>query len=382
MTPKFTIVGGGIAGLTAAIALQKKGYEVTIFEAAPTIRTAGAGLILAANAMKGLQKLGIVADIMPVGRVLPAFKILDINGKIINETVVENLSKKYGVSNFTIHRADLHRILLSKISAACVHTNKKAVDVSQSQGYVNIRFEDGTTHQTTYLLVADGVHSPLRQKLLPNSAPRYAGYTCWRGIVDNTTLNLQETSETWGANGRFGIVPLANNKIYWFACVNTTQNNQTLKEYKSKALQIQYKNFHEPIPTLLSHTKDEAIIWNDIIDIKPIAQFSFGNILLIGDAAHATTPNMGQGACQAIEDAAVLAHLLETENELDMPAIFKKFEKRRLMRTRNIVNDSWRIGQIAQLENPILIALRNMAFRMTPKSVSEKQLQTIYAVDF
>lgn len=380
MIPKFTIVGGGIAGLTAAITLLKKGYDVTIFEAAPAIRAVGAGLILAANAIKGLQKLGIADDIIPAGRVLPSFKILDSNGKIINQTDTHNLEKKYGISNFTIHRADLHRILLSKIPMQCIHLNKKAVDVSQTQQDIFIRFADGTTHQTQYLIVADGVHSPLRQKLVPNSAPRYAGYTCWRGIADNTALKLEETSETWGAKGRFGIVPLANNKIYWFACVNAPQNSETFKQYKSKQLQIQYKDFHEPIPTLLRHTKDEAIIWNDIIDLKPIYQFAFGNILLIGDAAHATTPNMGQGACQAIEDAAVLAHLLETGE--DMPTIFKAFEKRRLARTHHIVNGSWRIGQVAQWENPILIALRNTAFRLIPNSVSQKQLAFVYEVDF
>lgn len=382
ITPKFTIIGGGIAGLTAAIALQKKGYDVTIFEAAPTIRAVGAGLVLAANAMKSLQKLGIADAIIPAGRVLPSFKILDSKGKIINQTNTKNLSKQYGISNFTIHRADLHRILLSKISPHCLQTNKKAVDVSQNQQRVYVHFSDGSTHETQYLLVADGVHSPLRQKLVPNSAPRYAGYTCWRGIVDNTALQLEETSETWGAKGRFGIVPLANNKIYWFACVNAPQNSETFKQYKSKQLQIQYKDFHEPIPMLLRHTKDEEILWNDIIDLKPIAQYAFGNILLIGDAAHATTPNMGQGACQAIEDVAVLTHLLtQNENNDNISNIFKQFEKQRLKRTHHIINASWRIGQVAQWENPILIGLRNMAFRLTPKSVSEKQLKIVYEVE-
>lgn len=382
MKPKFTIIGGGIAGLTAAIALQKKDYDITIFEAAPAIRAVGAGLVLAANAIQSLQKLGIADDIIPVGRVLPSFKILDSKGKIINETTTKNLTKRYGISNFTIHRADLHRILLSKIPTHCFQTNKKAVAVSQTQQSVFVKFSDGTTHETQYLIVADGVHSPLRQQLIPNSAPRYAGYTCWRGIADNTALQLEETSETWGAKGRFGIVPLANDKIYWFACINAPQNSETFKQYKAKQLQIQYKDFHEPIPTLLRHTKDENILWNDIIDLKPIAQYAFGNILLMGDAAHATTPNMGQGACQAIEDAAVLAHLLEhEENEANMLAIFKQFEKRRLKRTHHIVNTSWRIGQVAQWENPILIALRNWAFRMTPKSVSENQLKMVYEVE-
>lgn len=380
MKPTFAVVGGGIAGLSAAIALQQKGYEVSIFEASPIIRAVGAGLVLAANAMKGLHKLGIAKEIIEAGRVLSSFKILDFNGKIINETDSDNLTKKYGISNFTIHRAVLHRLLLSKIPEHCIYTNKKAVDIRQSVAGVSIIFEDGTTHQTQYLIVADGVHSPLRQRLLPDSAPRYAGYTCWRAVIDNADLKLEETSETWGAKGRFGIVPLANNQIYWFACVNAPQNSAIMKQYKSKELQAQFSHFHDPIPTILRATKDEAIIWNDIIDLRPIQQFAFGNILLIGDAAHATTPNMGQGACQAIEDVAVLAQLLE--NDTDIVAIFKRFENRRLARTHSIVNGSWRLGRLAQWENPILIALRNRAFRMIPKSVSEKQLKIVYEVDF
>jgi 2-polyprenyl-6-methoxyphenol hydroxylase-like FAD-dependent oxidoreductase len=377
---KITIIGGGIAGLTTAIALNKIGLQVQIFEAAPSIKAIGAGLVLAANAMQGFQKLGISAEIIEKGRLCPSFNIYDQKGKIITKTDSEANTKKYGADNFTIHRANLHQLLLSKINPTDLFTNKRVVNIVLNGDKTSVVFQDGTTHDTDYLIVSDGINSPIRRQLMPDSTPRYAGYTCWRAVIDNTKLNLKETSETWGVNGRMGLVPLADNKIYWFACINAPQNDQTMKAYKVADLQRVFKDFHDPIPSVLAETKDENLLWNDIIDLKPIPQYAFDNIVLIGDAAHATTPNMGQGACQAIEDAVILADEMERNN--DFNEAFKAFEKRRIKRTHFIVNSSWSLGKAAHLENKTLAEIRNFIFRIVPKSVTDKQFKTIYEVDF
>jgi 2-polyprenyl-6-methoxyphenol hydroxylase-like FAD-dependent oxidoreductase len=128
-------------------------------------------------------------------------------------------------------------------------------------------------------------------------------------------------------------------------------------------------------------TGDEQLIWNDIIDIKPVKQFAFGRILLSGDAAHATTPNMGQGACQAIEDAIVLANCMAVYSS-DIQKAFKVFEQKRISRTTRIVNTSWQVGKMAQLENKLLTSIRNTLLRLVPPSANEKQLQFLYNVDF
>ncbi len=226
MKKNITIVGGGIAGLTTAIALNKAGFFTTIFEAAPEVKAVGAGLALAANAMKAFQKIGIAEDVIAEGRILPAFLLLDQQGKQLAKTNSEALSKKYGVDNFTIHRADLHRVLLSKLDPSTVHSNKRIVDIITQGEKTILTFQDGSTHETEVLVAADGIHSPIRKKLLPDSKERYAGYTCWRAIIDNTKLQITESSETWGSNGRFGIVPLAHNKIYWFACINAKRKTK------------------------------------------------------------------------------------------------------------------------------------------------------------
>ncbi|GAB3922294.1 FAD-dependent monooxygenase [Larkinella terrae] len=379
---RFTIIGGGISGLTTAIALRKIGIKATLFEASPSIKPLGAGLALAANAVKGFQKLGIVDAILPGGRLMDAFVILDEKGRDITRTDSRAVGRKHGIDNFTIHRAILHQALLDQLVGNPIVLGKRAISIDQSGEGIIIRFDDGTVHQTDYLIVADGIHSAIRQQLLPDSKPRYAGYTCWRAVVDVSGMNLDlhEATETWGRNGRVGVVPLAGNKIYWFACVNAPFQDARMRGAKVSDLTDWFSGYHRPIPEIIARTKDENLLWNDIIDLQPLSRYAFGNVLFVGDAAHATTPNMGQGACQAIEDAVVLADELSAN---DQPAeAFKRFENRRLKRTHYITERSRQIGVVAQIQNPILAALRNGLFRMLPPSLNDRQLETLYKVDF
>ncbi|UFH53873.1 FAD-dependent monooxygenase [Spirosoma sp. KNUC1025] len=377
---QFTIIGAGIAGLTTAIALRQLGLSVTIFEAAPVIKPLGAGLALAANAVKAFQKLGVADSILQAGRVLDAFVICDQHGHTITRTDSRALSRKYGTDNFTIHRAALHQELLKQVDDLSLTTGKRAIHVDQTGSRLLITFDDGTVHQTDYLLVADGIHSPIRQQLLPDSNLRYSGYTCWRAVIDSTGLNVSEATETWGDNGRFGLVPLANNQLYWFACVNAPANDARMRQSTTHDLLNRFGSYHAPIPEVLSRTRDKDLLWNDIADLAPLPHYAFDRILLLGDAAHATTPNMGQGACQAIEDAVVLADELKAGGSI--PESFKRFEQRRLQRTHYVINNSRRIGQIGQWQNPVLAWLRNSLFRLLPSVINEQQQKKLYTVDF
>jgi 2-polyprenyl-6-methoxyphenol hydroxylase-like FAD-dependent oxidoreductase len=380
MTKKFTIAGGGIAGLTTAIALQRIGINASVLEAAPVIRAVGAGLGLGANAIKALAQIGLADEIISKGRCLDSFIICDEKGKPINTTDSKANSLKYGVDNFTIHRAVLHEFLLSKTDPDFLKMNRRVIGAEQDASGVSIFLQDGSVEKTDFLIVADGIHSYIRQKLLPESVPRYAGYTCWRAIIDNTDLSISSTSETWGPQGRFGIVPLSDNKLYWFACINETKAGSDKKNYRVKDLLQQFGQFHKPIPEILSQTKDENLLFNDILDLKPIMNYAFGRILLIGDAAHGTTPNMGQGACQAMEDAVILMNTLK--NSEDPQKAFVEFEKKRLKRTHYIINTSARIGKLAQLENKLACRIRNFLLRSLPARINEKQLEKLNNVQF
>lgn len=382
-TKRFAIAGGGISGLTLAIALRRKGLQVSVYEQASPIKPLGAGLVLAGNAMKALAQIGIDQGVVKAGKVLQKLTIKNQQGSILTETDSEEVSRKFGViNNFAIHRADLHETLLRYLPAETIKLGKTCIDFEQSADGVQLHFQDGSVEETDYVIGCDGIHPVFREKLVPLHKPRYAGYTCWRAVINNipSTVSPDETSESWGPGKRFGIVPLANNKLYWFACLNAKQNDPAMKAYKITDLITTFQNFHAPVSDILRSTSDDQLLWNDIIDLKPLDRFAFNNIVLVGDAAHATTPNMGQGACMAIEDAAVLANCLSRDDE---PArAFQKFESIRLERTKKIVSESWRLGRVAQLEHPLLIRLRNSVVRATPAKVMEKQLKFLYDVSF
>jgi len=360
MTDKtFAIVGGGIGGLTLAIALQRKGFNVTVYENAPQLKAIGAGLTLAGNAVKALMDIGICEEVLRAGKVMKAVYIKDDKGNTLVETDSEKLSAKLGTIN-----------------------NKGCVDLEQDRTGITLTFNDGTQAHANYLIACDGIHSVVRKKLLPHSTPRYAGYTCWRAVIDNIPngLNMDETSETWGQGSRFGIAPLADNRLYWFACINAPANDPLIRSFTTDALLVYFKNYHSPVPEIIKKTKNEQLIWGDIIDLKPLHKFAFGNIVLMGDAAHATTPNMGQGACMAIEDAAVLSNCLEQYETAE--EAFLSFEHKRIERTTKIVNTSRILGRIAQWENPILTKFRNTLVKLTPPRITEKQVRFITDVSF
>jgi 2-polyprenyl-6-methoxyphenol hydroxylase-like FAD-dependent oxidoreductase len=270
----------------------------------------------------------------------------------------------------------LHRALLKNIPSSKIITNKKAIDCSQTEAGVTIYFEDGSSANGSAAIIADGIHSAIRKKYLPDSVPRYSGYTCWRGVVHNKWNLTRHAVEVWGAQGRFGYVPVGNNLVYWFACKNAPFKDAAMSKLLSNELAANFTSYAQPIPDIIASTPDKDLIWSDIIDLKPINRFAFDRVLLIGDAGHATTPNLGQGACQAMEDALCVSEMLESNSD-DLVAAFRAFEKERIPRTHYIVNTSYWLGKLAQLENRFLIGIRNAVFRLTPSRVNQKQMEKV-----
>lgn len=379
MQQRFTIIGAGIAGLTAAIALRQKGLEPQVFEAAPHLRPVGAGLGLAANAIRALKALGIEKDILARGRFLEGLGFYDQRQRLISRLDTGKISRAIGEDNFTIHRADLHEQLISQLGGSPPVLNKPLENVERQGTKLLLKFKDGSAHETDYLIAADGIHSAVRRQLLPDVKPRYAGYTCWRAVVNDAAGDAGEAEEYWGPAGRFGFVPLQPGRVYWFACINAPQNDPAMKNMTAAGLLNIFRHYPPKVRAILEKTGDQPLIWGDILDIAPIRRFAYDNILLIGDAAHATTPNMGQGACQAIEDAVILAAEVARHN--DPCQAFAAFEKRRRPRTRDIVKRSKMLGNMAQLENAALISLRNALMRLVPESAGRRQLKKLYEVD-
>lgn len=380
---KAIIIGAGIGGLSTAIALRKIGMTVKVFESKQEVRFAGAGLGIGANAVRALQKLDVGDQVLRAGKLLDEVRILSPSGKILQRTATAPISRKYGPDNVTIERGKLLELLLCALGPEqTVYTGKTCKRFEQNDSRVKVWFEDGSTEEGDLLVGADGVHSNIRQALLPNAKPQYAGYTCWRAVVqaepDLLHYDPNVFTETWGRRGRFGVVPLSNNRIYWFACVNAKTPNSPLRGDSIRDLMWRFEGYHEPIPQLLTQTADYQLLQHDIYDLPPIRRFAFGRIVLLGDAAHAMTPNMGQGAGQSIEDAVILASHLK--HYPDFKVALERYERERVGRTGKITRMSNRIGMVAQLQGRVSVALRDALFPSIPARILEKQLEHLYEV--
>lgn len=373
------IIGAGIAGLTVGIMLQRMGHSIRIFEATPSIRGIGAGLGLAANAMKAFDLLDLGEEVREISQPLAEFKISDPRGNVFIQIDTERIAHNFGTGNFSVHRADLHAILNQKIPLDRLLTNRKLVDLQQNPDRVTALFEDGSKMEFDYLIGADGVNSGVRQALWTHTTPKYAGYWCWRGTVQLQPDQHIKGGAFWGAKGRFGITPLINNRIYWFACVNSKIDGEA-KDFGLAELKDNFQSYPPQVLELLRLTTEEKLITGPIVDIDPLNRFYADRVLLIGDAAHATTPNMGQGAGMAIEDVAVLQDELQKGSAMDRA--FQNFEKRRLDRTRYIIKNSRKAGKIAQSDSLVLNRIRNVLFRALPVSWTQFPLKRLYEEDF
>lgn len=376
---KFIVIGGGICGLTTAIALIRSGHEVGVFEAASELREAGAGVVLGANAMRALHALGIHDAVKAAGSEISNMSVCEANGAPISEMDTLKFTQISGFHNTAVHRADLQRILLEHLPEGTVQLGSPFERFEQDGEQVTACFTGSATATADGLLAADGIRSRARLQVFPQSHPRFAGYTCWRGIVQASALRLPagRSFEFWGGVNRFGYVPLAAGQVYWYACTSSSiPNNPAFRNWRIADLQRQFVGFSSPVPELLAQTSDERLLWNDILDVIPVVSFAHGRVLLLGDAAHATTPNLGQGAGQAVEDAAMLSQCLRKTG--DLAHSFLEFDQQRRPRTTKIVNMSWQLGKIAHLESSWLTRLRNMAMRQMPRGIRERQMAFLY----
>ena len=204
--------------------------------------------------------------------------------------------------------------------------------------------------------------------------------TCWRGVIEDTPPYIERSyTETWGPRGRFGIVPLANNRVYWYALKNCEENDIKKINWTTIDLLFNFFYYHEPIQQILEKSTNIELIRNDIYDIDPLPKYQFDNVLLTGDCAHAATPNMGQGASQAIEDAIYLANCVERTRTLN--EAFEQFESKRISHTKRLVEDSWRLGKVAQMETPFLCTLRNKMIQITPSALHYSRIKNLFEVD-
>jgi 2-polyprenyl-6-methoxyphenol hydroxylase-like FAD-dependent oxidoreductase len=362
---KAIIIGGGIGGLSAAIALQRVGIEAAVFEQAAALREIGAGLSVWTNAVKALRKLGAGEAVLATGSVVERFEARTWRGEVLAETPFGEIGRKLGAPNLIIHRAELLNGLTKLIDERFIHCDSRCVELEQNSHVVRARFADGRKAEGDLLIGADGLHSVIRAKLFGESKPRYAGYTCWRGLAQfvHQEFPAGYSFESWGPGRRFAIHHCGPGRVFWYATKNLPEGMPVGAAGHQAEVLTSFEDWHTPIPQVIKATESSAILRNDIVDRKPVKHWGQGWVTLLGDAAHPTTPNLGQGACQAIEDAVVLASCLRATN--DVPAALCLYENQRRARTADVTNQSWLIGKICQWENPLACWLRNRLCQTT-----------------
>jgi 2-polyprenyl-6-methoxyphenol hydroxylase-like FAD-dependent oxidoreductase len=374
---KIVIIGGGITGLTTALTLQKLGFSCQVYEKAPELKAVGAGIWMQPNAMKVLDWIGLGDQVRAAGQPLSRVDLTDrhlLPLKKLDRTHVQDDSYNQIIS---IHRSRLQKVLYDALPLGSVHLGQAYYRHQIEKASVRIHFEEGQT-TADLLLGADGIHSKVRQQLFPKSATRYSGQTCWRGIAPVSLPNerIHHGQEAWGRKVRFGFAPISEQEVYWFAVANAPQGEKDEPGSKKEKLKAMYQDFHPLIGQIIDQTPPEKILRNDISDLKRLPTWYQNRICLLGDAAHATTPNMGQGGGQGVEDAYYISNILAQEK--DYRQAFAQFEKERRKKVDYIVNTSWQFGKMAH--NPLGQRLFKVMMKWTPERILARQMQKMYAV--
>lgn len=363
------IIGGGIGGLTLAGTLVKLGVETHLFERAPAFGEVGAGLQITPNAVKVLRELGLWSEIRRVS--FPPQSIVGRNWRtgheIFRTPLIDECPRLYHAEFFHIHRADLHRILLSLLPPSRTTLSAQCVSVSQTSESAIAYFADGRTFEAGLIVGADGLQSVVRKALFGNDAPRFTGNMCWRALIPFEEPPLDMVSP----DASFWLGPQGH-VVTYYVSAGRAVNVVAIREAESwveeswnvpsnrEELLAGYPDWHPNVLNLFS--KAENIYKWGLFDRDPMSTWSSGRITLLGDAAHPMLPFLSQGAAMAIEDGYVLAHVLAEKGGIG--EALKKYEALRLPRTSRVQLESRKRGETYHIASPLKRIYRDVAYRV------------------
>lgn len=372
------IVGAGIGGLCAAVGLHRAGARVTVFEQASQVRSGGSGLSVFGNGLRALDSIG-------VGEAFRAITSSEAaayqggqrrpDGSWLSTYPMDAVNELR-----VVDRALLHEILYSALPKNVVTTGARVSSV-RSDGQIAWADSSGRerSEQFDIVVAADGIRSCVRQSWPNDTGVAYSGYSTWRGITDFPVELRSEAGETWGVKKRFGIAPLFDGRAYWFAVLSVDREHRFNDDRAT--LNEHFGTWHDPIPELIAATSSDRIGYLPIDELAGnIPSYAQGHVVLLGDAAHAMTPNLGQGGGQAMEDAATLAALCKplahssNPTKAEIARILRRYDALRLKRTQTVASRSRMIGLLAHKPGARLTGARDLILRATPASALRKQL--------
>ena len=366
---RIAIIGGGIGGLTTALALRQAGLEPEVYEQAPELLEIGAAIALWPNAVRVLDRLQLTDRILERAGVMQEIRWLDQHGQLINRV---RLASERSIPSIALHRADLQQTLLHSLPNDSIHLAHTIANVEQRGDRMIATFSNGHIVEASLLIGADGIHSRVRARVINDGDPIDRGYTIWRGICPTTHSAIPPGTaiEIQGCGKRFGVGPVGLGRVGWW----TTINNAGTKD-----LFELFAGWYRPVLELIEATPASSILKAGAFDRAPTRNWGHGRMTMLGDAIHPTTPNLGQGGCLAMEDAMVLARCFEKYGGSE--AALRRYESIRYKRTTAVTRYSRYYGNVGQWENFWAAALRKTALALAPEALLLRVMQIVFDYD-
>jgi FAD-dependent urate hydroxylase len=336
---KAIIIGAGMGGLTAGIALKQAGYTVEIYDRVKILRPAGAAISLWSNGVKVLNRLGLERAIAAVGGQMDRMAYYASTGETLTDFSLQPLIEQVGQRPYPVTRTELQQVLLNAVGSEMVRLGSRCIAIKQDETSVTACFEDG--HQATgdVLIAADGTHSVLRSSVLGYKVERqYVGYVNWNGLVPASEDLAPKNSwvQYVGEHKRASLMPVGSDRFYFFLDVPLPKGTTNQPDFYQEELSSFFKGWAEPIQHLIQRLDPATTARIEIHDVDPLPTLVQGKVALLGDAAHGTAPDVGQGGCQALEDAFVLTNYLRSTT-LNVEDALKRYEAARIERVARII---------------------------------------------
>ncbi len=380
--PRAIVVGAGIGGLTAALALRAVDIDVLVLERAEELSEVGAGISLWPNAIKVLRDLGIGTAIEKAGRPIEGGGLWDWRGRRIKGDTSAEFVERFGAPLVMIHRGVLQRLLRAALPGQTIRHGAEVGAGDQDGHHVHARLVTGGRETGDLVIGADGLHSRVRTAVARAEPPLWSGLVAWRGIAELDALPGPATlrpGEHWGPGALFGMARVDDERAYWWTSARASFEGAS-PNLERAALATRLGDWAAPIPQLVRATPASRIIRTGLYDRDPESRWSTGLIALLGDAAHPMLPFLGQGACQAIEDAAVLADSLRRGSG-DLAGALELYARRRYKRVGWVVKRSRSLGRVAHLSGGLSATARNAVARATPASATLRHLRPLLAYE-
>jgi 2-polyprenyl-6-methoxyphenol hydroxylase-like FAD-dependent oxidoreductase len=388
---RIAIIGGGIGGLTAALALRQFGFVPEIFEQAPELLEVGAAILMWPNAMRVLHRLGLSDAVRQRGAVLEEALWLRHDGRQLNRFPLPKIDEPA----VALHRAELQELLVEALPRPSIHLGYVFDKFEQRQTDMVAHFTNGAANECDVLIGADGLHSRARTQLLGDGPPTDRGYVAWRGVAPYAPKSLPPASaiEIHGKGQRFGIGPLGFGKVGWWCSINKTRDAESGRpEHHATAreqLTQLFDGWCAPVNELIQTTPLTSLVRNPVFDRPPVRKWGEGSLTLLGDAIHPITPNLGQGGCLAIEDAVILARCLQKYSSAGhepgglakTQSALRRFEALRSFRTATVERFSRLYGVVGQWEGQPAMGLRHLLLSAAPPKLVQRVLRWFFDYD-